>query len=82
MMWGKTNKLLTRFLDGFEGLAVAFEWWCFLLRLPQSSDCWCECARTDLWEDLNAGWMEEYIWPYDDWYNATVSPERKLRLGR
>lgn len=80
MMWSKTNKLLTRFLDGFEGLAVAFGWWCFLLRLPQSSDC--SCARTDLWEYLSVGWMEEYIWPYADWYNPTVSPERKLRLGR
>jgi hypothetical protein len=76
----QTNKLLTRFLDGFEELALAFKWWCFLLRLPQSCDC--SWAGADLWEELSVGWMQEYIWPYDDWYNPTVSPQRKLRLGR
>ena len=75
-MWRKTD----RFLDGFEGLAVAFGWWRFLLRLPLSCDCSVE--RAELWEELSCGWMQEYIWPYDDWYNPTVSPQRKLRLGR
>ena len=75
-MWRKTD----RFLDGFEGLAVAFGWWRFLLRLPQSCDCSVE--QVELWEELSAGWMQEYIWPYDDMYNPTVSPQRKLRLGR
>jgi hypothetical protein len=75
-MWIKTD----RFLGGFEGFAVAFGWWCFLLRLPKSCDYLCE--RAELWEELSAGWMQEYIWPYDDWYNPTVSPQRKLRLGR
>lgn len=75
-MWRKTD----RFLGGFEGFAVAFMWWRFLLRLPQSCDCSVE--QVELWEELSAGWMQEYIWPYDDWYNPTVSPQRKLRLGR
>jgi hypothetical protein len=70
----------TSFSQGFEGLVVAFGWWRFLLRLPQSCDCSTECV--ELWEELSAGWMSEYIWPYDDWYEPRVSKERKLRLGR
>lgn len=73
-------KLWTDFCDGFEGLALALGWWRFLLRLPQSCDYSTE--RAELWEELSCGWMREYIWPYDDMYNPTVSPERKLRLGR
>lgn len=37
-----------------------------------------ECA---FWEDINLGWYQMYIYPYDDWYNPTISDERKLRLG-
>lgn len=36
----------------------------------------------DFWESLSWGWMCEYIYPYDDCYNPTISKERKLRLGR
>ena len=32
-------------------------------------------------EELNYGWYEMYIDPYEDWYTPTISPERKLRLG-
>lgn len=74
-MWHKMEK----FLDGFSGLALAFEWWQVLLSIPQSSDYLCEYV--DFWEELGSGWMEQYIWPYDDWFNPIVSPERKLRLG-
>ncbi len=68
------------FWQSFEGLALAFEWWQALLSIPQSSDYLCEYV--DFWEELNHGWMREYIWPYDDMYNPTVSDARKLRLGR
>ncbi len=68
------------FLAGLEGLSVAFGWWRFLLRLPQSCDYSIE--RVEFWEELSYGWMKEYIWPYDDWYEPRVSAERKLRLGR
>jgi len=36
----------------------------------------------DFWEALSYGWMQEYIFPYDDPFNRTISPERKLRLGQ
>jgi hypothetical protein len=34
------------------------------------------------WEEINCGWYQMYIYPYDDWYNPTISPERKLRLNQ
>jgi hypothetical protein len=36
----------------------------------------------DFWESLSWGWMTEYIFPYDDCYNPTISKERQLRLGQ
>ena len=36
----------------------------------------------DFWEALSWGWCCEYIYPYDDPYNITISPERRLRLGQ
>ena len=33
-------------------------------------------------EGLSIGWFQEYIYPYDDPYNLTISPERKLRLAQ
>ena len=34
------------------------------------------------WEELNIGWYQEYIFPYDDFYNAIISKERQLRLDQ
>ncbi len=36
----------------------------------------------DFWESLNWGYFEMYIFPYDDWFNPTISKERQLRLGQ
>ena len=36
----------------------------------------------DFWEELNIGWYQEYIFPYDDFYNAIISKERQLRLNQ
>jgi hypothetical protein len=36
----------------------------------------------DFWEALSWGWCCEYIYPYDDPYNLTISPERRLRLAQ
>lgn len=36
----------------------------------------------DFWEAINFGYYEMYIFPYDDWYNPTISKERQLRLGQ
>lgn len=77
-MWIRIDK----FLDGFSGLSLAFEWWRDLLSIPKSSDSLIEYV--DFWEELNSGWMQEYIWPYDDIFGVSKRPseQRKLRLGR
>jgi hypothetical protein len=31
---------------------------------------------------LSIGWFQEYIYDYDDPYNLTISPERRLRLAQ
>jgi hypothetical protein len=36
----------------------------------------------DFWEALSWGYYQEYIFPYDDCYNPTISKERQLRLGQ
>jgi hypothetical protein len=74
-MWTRES-----FWRSFEEVSLALEWWRALLSVPSSSDFLCEYV--DFWEELSVGWMREYIWPYDDMYNPTVSHERKLRLGR
>jgi hypothetical protein len=71
---------LTKLQVGLESFGIALTFWRYLLGTPQGCDYLCEQA--DFWEELSYGWMKEYIWPYDDMYNSTVSPQRKLRLGR
>ena len=71
---------LTKLQVGFESFGIALTFWHYLLGTPQGCDYLCEQA--DFWEELSYGWMKEYIWPYDDWYEPRVSPQRKLRLGR
>ena len=71
---------LTKLQVGLESFGIALTFWHYLLGTPQGCDYLCEQA--DFWEELSYGWMKEYIWPYDDMYNSTVSPQRKLRLGR
>jgi hypothetical protein len=34
------------------------------------------------WEEINNGWYDMYIYPYDDWYHPHLSKERKLRLNQ
>ena len=57
------------FLDGFDNFLYAWE-------------CYDDEDYRDFWESLSNGWMQEYIFPYDDPFNSTISPERKLRLGQ
>lgn len=59
------------FLDGFSNIL-------YILDCYDDSDVY----PNDFWEALSAGWMEEYIYPYDDIYNRHLSDERKLRLGQ
>lgn len=72
--------MINKLLVGFESAFIAFTFWRYLLKIPQGCDYLCEQA--EFWDELNYGWMKEYIWPYDDLYTPTPSAERKLRLGR
>lgn len=58
-------------------------WWswgcCIHSRFVDYNDNIDRCA---FFEELNYGWCQMYIYDYDDWYNPTISPERKLRLGQ
>jgi len=60
------------FLDGFHNF-----WNC--LDCYNDGDTW---GYDEFWEGLNLGWYMEYIYPYDDAFNPTISPERKLRLAQ
>ena len=58
-------------------------WWswgnCISFRFDNYDD---NTDRLSFFEEINAGYYQEYIYPYDDWYNSTISPERQLRLGQ
>ena len=60
------------FLDGFRNVL-------YILDCYNDGDEW---GYGEFWESLSIAWMQEYIYPYDDPYNLTISPERKLRLAQ
>lgn len=60
------------FLDGFRNVL-------YILDCYNDGDEW---GYGEFWESLSIGWFREYIYPYDDPYNITISPERKLRLSQ
>ena len=60
------------FLDGFHNVL-------YILDCYDDGDEW---GYDEFWESLSIGWFREYIYPYDDPYNLTISPERKLRLAQ
>ena len=60
------------FLDGFRNILCIID--CY-----NDGDEW---GYEEFWESLSIGWYREYIFPYDDPYNLTISPERKLRLAQ
>jgi hypothetical protein len=58
-----------QFLDGFETFISAY-------------DCYISNDNEQFWDVLSTGWMDEYIYPYDDCFGVKrVSNERLLRLG-
>jgi hypothetical protein len=60
------------FLDGFRNVLYILDSYDTIEHFPD-----------DFWESLSYGWMQEYIFPYDDPFNIHIpSPERKLRLGK
>jgi len=60
------------FLDGFRNILCIVD--CY-----NDGDEW---GYDEFWESLSIGWMQMEIYPYDDPYNLTISPERKLRLAQ
>ncbi len=60
------------FLDGFRNVLCILD--CY-----NDGDEW---GYGEFWESLSIGWMQQYIYNYDDPYNLTISPERKLRLSQ
>jgi hypothetical protein len=63
---------LELFLDGFRNILCILD--CY-----NDGDEW---GYGEFWESLSIGWFQEYIYPYDDPYNLTIGPERKLRLAQ
>jgi hypothetical protein len=57
------------FLDGFHNFLYAWE-------------CYDDEDYRWFWEALNLGFYTMEIYDYDDPFNRTISPERKLRLGQ
>jgi len=60
------------FIDGFLNIYHILD--CF-----DAGDEW---GYGEFWENLSIGWYREYIFPYDDPYTHSPSPERKLRLSQ
>jgi hypothetical protein len=60
------------FLDGFRNILCIID--CY-----NDGDEW---GYGEFWESLSIGWMQEYIYPYDDPYHLKISSERKLRLSQ
>jgi hypothetical protein len=72
LMRFETQSKWQDFLDGFHNVLCIVD--CY-----NDGDEW---GYGEFWESLSIGWMQEYIYPYDDPYNLTISPERKLRLAQ
>jgi hypothetical protein len=57
-------------------------WWswanCINFRFVEYNDNIDRCA---FFEELNNGWYQMYIYPYDDMYIPSISKERENRLG-
>ena len=60
------------FLDGFRNIL-------YILDCYNDGDEW---GYGEFWESLSIGWMREYIYPYDDSFVISISPERRLRLAQ
>jgi len=70
----KIMKFLKQILNGWDSFFAAIRYRC-------DSYEWWEWDR-DFWEEINIGFYEMEIFPYDDWYNPTISKQRQLILGQ
>ena len=66
------------FIEGFLNISYIISCYKALYSSPKNYSF----IRDDFFEALSWGWMATYIFPYEDYYNPIISPERKLRLGR
>lgn len=66
------------FIEGFLNIGYIISCYKALYNSPENYSF----IRDDFFEALSWGWMTTYIFPYEDYYNPYISPERKLRLGR
>ena len=60
------------FLDGFD------YFWC-AIDSYNDGERW---GYGDFWQDINVGWYDMYIYPYDDIFHPHLSDERVLRIGK
>ena len=58
------------------------KWELFLEGFHDFLYAWDSYGTDEFWEALSSGWYDDYIYPYDDSYNITISPERKLRIDQ
>ena len=65
----------------WAGIREGFSSFDYAIRYRFESYDWWD-FKGDFWEEINSGWYREYIYPYDDWYNAIISKERGLRLDQ
>jgi hypothetical protein len=70
----QTPTKLEVFVDGFRMFLLALEYY------DEMNDC--ESSRIEFWEVLSDGWMNTYIYPYDDPFNHSISKERTMRIGQ
>jgi hypothetical protein len=70
----QTPTKLEVFLDGFRNCLSALDYY------NEMNDY--KSSRIEFWEVLSDGWMNIYIYPYDDPFNRNISKERKLRIGK
>ena len=63
-----------------EWISDAYWHWrnVFYFRFSEYND---NIDRLAFFEELNYGWHQMYIYPYDDMYYPTISDERKIFLN-
>lgn len=66
-------EMMENFLNGFRIFSSALFY--------RTNSYWYE-NMSYFWDEINSGWMSQYIWPYDDPNTLTLSEERKLRLAQ
>jgi hypothetical protein len=72
---------MNKIREGFDNFYCTFDLWCGLMRSYGCTEPYQNFLYKEFFEELNYGWYKEYVYDFDDWYNPTISKERKLRLS-